>query len=104
MQGIEVDDYDVDDKVTNKWGVTLKKRSKNKKGEELIFVDPKTGSVGELQRKKAVEDGFITPTDPPKGKRAASERREFIKETEPNQQKDDEYRDHIREIYGIALK
>ena len=106
VEGIVVEDYDVAEaaNVKNKFGVTLKKRAKNKKGEELIFVDPKTGSVGELQRKKYIDMGFITPTDPPKGRRAAAERREFIKEGETNPQKYDAYRDQIREIYGIALK
>jgi len=46
--------------VKSKWGVTLKKREKNAKGEELMFVDLRTGALGELSRKKILEMGAMT--------------------------------------------
>jgi hypothetical protein len=48
--------------VKIKWGVNLKKREQNKKGEGFIFVDLKTGASGELSRKKYLDIKFITPT------------------------------------------
>lgn len=59
----QVDDYELEEaaKVASMWGVSLKKREKNKKGEELLFVDPKTGACGELSRSKALEQEWITP-------------------------------------------
>jgi hypothetical protein len=42
------------------WGVQLKKRKKNAKGEELLFVDLRTGAVGELSRQKCMELGALT--------------------------------------------
>ena len=46
--------------VKNMWGVSLKKREKNKEGEEFMFVDARFGCVGELSRKKSLEKGIIT--------------------------------------------
>jgi len=48
--------------VKNLWGVSLKKRSKNEAGQELLFVDPKTGDCGELSRQKALKAGCLTET------------------------------------------
>mmetsp|Transcript_14773 Transcript_14773/g.27992 ORF Transcript_14773/g.27992 Transcript_14773/m.27992 type:complete len:552 (-) Transcript_14773:60-1715(-) len=41
--------------VKSMWGVQLKKREKNAKGEELLFVDLRTSAIGELSRKKCIE-------------------------------------------------
>jgi hypothetical protein len=38
------------------------RREENKKGEESIFVNRKTGASGELSRKKYLDMKFITPT------------------------------------------
>ena len=46
--------------VKSMWGVQLKKREKNPKGEELLFVDLRTSAVGELSRKKCIELGGMT--------------------------------------------
>jgi NADPH2:quinone reductase len=45
--------------VLNLWGVQLKKRDKNAKGEEFIFLDPRSGAIGELSRMDCIEKGFI---------------------------------------------
>uniref|UniRef100_A0A7R9WTZ5 Uncharacterized protein n=1 Tax=Craspedostauros australis TaxID=1486917 RepID=A0A7R9WTZ5_9STRA len=45
--------------VKNLWGVSLKKRSKNEVGQELLFVDPQTRECGELSRSKAAKAGHI---------------------------------------------
>jgi hypothetical protein len=57
-----IDDYEMQEAeaVASKWGVSLKKREQNKKGEEFIFIDPKTGASGELSRKKYIDMNFIT--------------------------------------------
>lgn len=46
--------------VKNLWGVSLKKREKNKAGEEFMFVDARFGCVGELSRKSSLDKGIIT--------------------------------------------
>ena len=46
--------------VQNLWGVKLKKRTKNAKGEELLFVDPLNGVLGEVSRVDCVAHGFLT--------------------------------------------
>lgn len=46
--------------VKNMWGVQLKKREKNAKGEELLFVDLRTNAIGEMSRKKCIELGGMT--------------------------------------------
>jgi NADPH2:quinone reductase len=46
--------------VKNLWGVQLKKREKNVKGEELLFVDPKSGAIGEVSRKSVIAAGLMT--------------------------------------------
>ena len=74
------------EEVKNLWGVQLKKREKNPKvrsltifsnlnlqvllsshdiffpikGEELLFVDPRTQAIGELSRKVCIESGFFS--------------------------------------------
>jgi len=60
----EVGEYDLAEAaaVSNVFGVSLKKREKNKKGEEFIFVDPKTDQCGELNRKKYIDSKFIVET------------------------------------------
>lgn len=56
------------EKVKNMWGVTLKKTPKNVKGEELVFVDQKTGSIGELSRKNCLERGLLAEAKDDHGK------------------------------------
>jgi NADPH2:quinone reductase len=46
--------------VKNLWGVKLKKRETNAKGEELLFVDPRSGALGEVSRKVCVASGIMT--------------------------------------------
>lgn len=46
--------------VKNLWGVQLKKREKNAKGEELLFVDPRLQVMGECLRKQFIEKGGMT--------------------------------------------
>jgi hypothetical protein len=88
-----VEDYEVEEAVANKWGVNLKKREKNKKGEEFIFVDPKTGASGELSRKKYVDMKFITPVTTDKG--------ETIEESEKDTMKYEKYISDIRNVFGV---
>lgn len=56
------------EKIQNMWGVKLRKTPKNKKGEEFIFVDQKTGAFGELSRKMFLERGLLTETQDENGK------------------------------------
>jgi hypothetical protein len=60
----KTDEYEMQDAeaVKRKRGVNLKKREQNKKGEEFIFVDLKTGALGKLSHKKYLDMKFITPT------------------------------------------
>ena len=90
----EVEDYDLEEaeKVKSMWGVNLKKREKNKKGEELIFVDPKTGACGELSRKKYIDMNFITPVD---GKE------DTIAEAEKDTMTYEKYIAEMRTVFGI---
>jgi hypothetical protein len=56
--GIEMQEAE---NVKNLWGVQLKKREKNAKGEELLFLDPRGGGmVGELSRKACISAGILT--------------------------------------------
>ena len=63
-----VDKWDNDDDielhdaetVQKMWGVQLKKRVKNPRGEEFLFVDPRTRAIGELSRKKVLEQGIFS--------------------------------------------
>jgi hypothetical protein len=48
------------EKVQNMWGVKLKKTPKNVKGEELIFVDQKSGAFGELSRRSCLERDLLS--------------------------------------------
>lgn len=91
----EVEDYDLEEaeKVKNMWGVNLKKREKNKRGEELIFVDPKTGACGELSRKKYIDLNFITP--------AGSGKEETITEAEKDTMLYEKYIAEMRNVFGI---
>jgi hypothetical protein len=65
------------DAVKNLWGVQLRKTPKNKKGEELIFVDQKTHAFGELARKTCIEKEVVHSEKDGSGK-------EFIGEAESN--------------------
>ena len=47
------------DKVKNLWGVSLKKRPKNVKGEEFMFLDPENGAIGEVSRSGAIQKEAI---------------------------------------------
>ena len=91
----EVEDYELEEaeKVKGVWGVSLKKREKNKKGEEFLFVDPKTGACGELSRKKYVDMKFITPL--------TAGKRETIEEAEKDTMQYDKYITMIRSVFGI---
>ena len=93
----EVDDYDMQEaeKVKSMWGVNLKKREKNKAGEEFIFVDSKSGACGELSRKKYIEMGFITPKQGPKG--------EYLEEQENETMVYEKYISDLRKIFGVKL-
>ena len=71
----------------------LKKTQKNKRGEEFIFVDIKTGAVGLADRTKAMEKKFITPVGHGKT--------ETLKEAEQNTRIYDKYVTEIRAIFGI---
>lgn len=91
----DVEDYDLAEaeNVKSKWGVQLKKTAKNTKGEELIFVDIKTGAFGLLDRKKFMDQKFITPVG--SGKDAT------LKEAETQTRVYDRYVHSIRTIFGI---
>ena len=95
VEKMDVEDYDIKEAeaVKNMWGVSLKKREKNKKGEELLFIDPKTGAAGELSRKKYLDNGFITPVDTEKGPSLA--------EAELDTMKYDRYIHDIRNVFGV---
>jgi hypothetical protein len=54
--------------VQNMWGVKLRKTPKNKKGEELIFIDQKTGAYGEMSRATCLERGILQEVPGDKGK------------------------------------
>jgi len=98
VKSTEVDDYQLGEaeKVKNMWGVNLKHREKNKKGEEFIFVDPKTGAVGELSRTKYVEMKFITPL-------VSDDSDETLEEREKDHVVYDKYVAEIRNVFGIKL-
>lgn len=50
--------------VKNLWGVELKKRSKNVKGEELLFLDAGSDALGEVSRKTCISAGlFVSESD-----------------------------------------
>ena len=91
----EVDDYELAEaeKVKSKWGVNLKKREKNKTGEEFIFVDLKTGATGELSRKKYIDMKFITPVTNGKG--------ETLEEGEKESMIYEKYIQNIRRVFGV---
>lgn len=46
--------------VKNLWGVSLKKRQRNKQGEEVIFVDPLTETLVELARDEIISRKLMT--------------------------------------------
>ena len=97
VQANEVDDYEMQEaeKVKSMWGVNLKKREKNKAGEEFIFVDTKTGACGELSRKKYIDMGFIHLKMTPKG--------ETLEEEETDTMVYDKYIGDIRRIFGVRV-
>jgi len=97
VTGMEVEDYELEEaeKVKSMWGVNLKKREKNKKGEEFLFVDPKTGACGELSRKKYVDNKFITPVPDRKGG-------ETLEEREEDTMVYDRYVKDIRNAFGVS--
>jgi ubiquitin C len=92
----EVDDYELAEaeKVKSKWGVNLKKREKNKTGEEFVFVDLKTGATGELSRKKYIDMKFITPVTNGKGETT-------LEEGEKESMIYENYIQSIRGIFGV---
>jgi hypothetical protein len=95
VKKLEVDDYELAEaeKVKSKWGVNLKKREKNKTGEEFIFVDLKTGATGELSRKKYIDMKFITLASNGKG--------EILEEGEKESMIYEKYIQNIRRIFGV---
>lgn len=95
VEKIEVEDYDLEEaeQVKSKWGVQLKKTQKNKRGNELIYVDIKSGGFGLADRTKATEVGFITVVGQGKD--------ETLKQAEHNTRIYDKYVAGIREIFGI---
>ncbi|GKZ01305.1 hypothetical protein MPSEU_001081500 [Mayamaea pseudoterrestris] len=95
VQKMDIEDITLEEaeKVKSMWGVNLKKREKNKKGEEFIFVDPKTGACGELSRKKCIDSNFITVVASGKG--------ETLAQRETDTMMYDKYVFEIRNIFGI---
>jgi hypothetical protein len=91
----DIEDYEMAEaeKVSSVWGVKLKKRERNQKGEEFFFIDVKTGAAGELSRKKYLEMNFITPTVE-KGK-------DTLAEAEKDTMKYDKYILDMRKIFGV---
>jgi len=91
VTGMDVEDYELEEaeKVQGVFGVKLKKREKNKKGEEFIFVDPRTGASGELSRKKYIDSNFITLSG------------HTIEERETDNLKYDKYIAMIRSTFGV---
>jgi hypothetical protein len=98
VQKGEVEDYELEEAeaVKSMWGVKLKKREKNKKGEEFIFVDPKTGATGELSRQQCIDKGFLTIISDGKGG-------ETLKEKETETMAYDKYVYHIRHVFDIEV-
>ena len=96
VEGIEVEDYDLAEAqaVSSLWGVSLKKVQKNKKGEEFLFIDPKTGACGELSRKKYLDRNFITIVED--GKEGST-----LAQKETNVQAYDKMVKDIRRVFNI---
>ena len=84
------------DKVANLWGVALKKRPKNKKGEELIFIDPKSGATGELARKTILSKGVLNEFTNEFNKLS-------LKEAETGAEAREEIIVKIREVFNIKF-
>jgi ubiquitin-like protein Nedd8 len=99
VQATAIDDYEMQEaeNVKNLWGVNLKKRQKNEKGEEFIFVDPKTGSTGELSRTKYLSSNFITPV-------VDAKYGDTLKEREQDTIMYDKYVAMIRLTFGIKFE
>lgn len=95
VSATEVDDYDMQEaeSVKSKWGVSLKKREKNKKGEEFIFIDPKSGASGELSRQKYIDMKFITPK--------VTGKVEILEECEKDTMVYEKYVMDIRTVFGV---
>jgi len=109
IEKLEVDDYEIDGAadVKNMWGVQLKKRSKQRRGEEIFFVDLKTTHIGVLNRKKLMDMEFITVIPMENvgdagGVRRSKDELETLQEGEKDMQKYDYYVREIRNIFGIA--
>jgi hypothetical protein len=85
------------EKVAGMWGVSLKKRAKKKKGEYFVFVDPTTGATGELDRKKCIDIGFITP------KMNEDLGKESLEEAETHNIEYDKLISEIRRVFGIKF-
>lgn len=77
------------ERIKNLWGVTLRSRPKNIKGEEFIFVDTKSAIMGELSRKDCVQHGVITVLKDKNGK-------EFIGEAATEREDRDELMELLR--------
>lgn len=77
------------ERIKNLWGVTLRSRPKNIKGEEFIFVDTKSAIMGELSRKDCAQKGVITLMKDKNGK-------EFISEAASEREDRDELMELLR--------
>jgi hypothetical protein len=95
VEKVEIKDYDLKEaeQVKSKWGVQLKKTEKNKRGDELIYVDLRTGGFGLVDRKAATEKDFITVIVHGKD--------ETLKQAEHNTRTYDKYVAGIRNIFAI---
>jgi len=96
VEKLEITDYDLEEaeQVKSKWGVQLKKTEKNKRGEELIYVDIKTGAFGIVDRQAAMEKDFITVV-------VINGKDETLKQAEHNTRTYDKFVVAIRQIFGI---
>lgn len=84
--------------VTNMWGITLKSTSKKaKKSEQLLFFEPFTGAVGELNRQVAITSGCIHEEKNELNKLV-------LREAETDDSQWEHLRGQIRDIIGIQME
>jgi NADPH:quinone reductase-like Zn-dependent oxidoreductase len=82
--------------VKNLWGVQLKKREKNIKGEELLFVDPRLQVIGEFSRNNFIKKGGMTVIKDDEGD-------ETIEEAITNVTERDEVVQIVRQALKLSL-
>jgi hypothetical protein len=85
------------DAVKNLWGVQLRKTPKNKKGEELIFVDQKTRCFGEISRKNCIEKEILHSQKDGSGK-------EILGEAESNHEERGKLVETLRGLLDLGIK